>query len=183
MIYLEAFETHLNEIITYHGGGEEITNESLNPVIFTTTNENAAAWYAAGRFTQDSDYRGWLTKFIINFKTPLKLNGSSDMKNKWLPILDDAKIKYNFNDNGRGWYLKIIDEDIDIDSDFLYDIVYLDKFVETAKKHGYDGIIGYDAMFQSSIKIYIPLIKNVITLIESEEMSVSEITNRYDINF
>ncbi len=156
-----------NGIITYHGGEYELTNENIKDEgLFTTPDKESAMWYV-----ERAD--GWLTKMIVDIKNPLTIKNGNDFKKLWIPILDDTNIDYEFNDAGKhGWVFKsydIIKHDGSGEYN-IFDLIYIDEFVDSAKKHGYDGIVGWDVMFNYDIPIYIPFYRKNINIIDSVKL-------------
>jgi hypothetical protein len=162
--YLEFIKEDNNDVIVYHGGSAKLTNDNINDVVFTTPNKEDALWYSYNR-------GGWLTKMIITIKNPLECNNKSDFKNKWIPILNDADINYDFKElPNDSWEFYSIDiqKYSPYEGENFYDLVYIPKFVESAKKFRYDGIKGYDVLSNEAIPIYITFSKESINVISSE---------------
>ena len=164
--YLEFIkENTSNEITVYHGGSGKITNDNLKGIIFTTSSKKDAMWYVVER-------GNWLTTLNIIIKKPLTCGSKNDFINKWIPILEDANINYEFKDlTDDSW--DFYSSDIDKHSPYdgysnYYDLVYIPHFVESAKKFGYDGIQGWDIIANYEIPIYISFYKENINVISSE---------------
>ena len=186
MIYLKKFNENIdNGILVYHGGGK-LSNKNIRGVIFTTTEKWATLHYITGGVGRD----GYLTTMNVKITNPLTLENSKIFEEKWLPLLKEAGIKYEFYIKGEtDMYMKnnintIILNDqryknykkgdwyVDYEKyDGTFDIIYNKNFIKVAKKHGYDGIIGYDTFFQGDIEIYIPFYKENIDVISSEKLS------------
>ena len=161
MKYLKLFEDYENGngVITYHGGENELSIDNFKEVgIFTTTDKEAAIWYS---------YRaeGFLTTLEINLKKPLPNYGKEDFKDKWKPILDEVGIDYTFeeDEDGKGWFIELPEYD-----DNLFDLIYNEEFLNAVKKHGYDGMTGWDTMFRGSIEVYIPFYKKCVKIISNQ---------------
>lgn len=164
-------------VIVYHGGGEELTDENLKDgPIFTTSNRQEAIDYAIER-------GNWLTKLRVKIVKPLTLNNKIDFKQKWMPLLDEANIDYNFKEYGKdGWDFNC--EEIEANggytSDHIFDLVYIPSFVEVAKREGYDGIIGEDPVANYTITVYIPFSKSNVDVLKSEHISDDDMEEFYE---
>jgi len=164
----------VNNLVVYHGGYTKLNNDGIMDYpMFTTNDIEVAKWYAYRSL--DSGDSPWLTKMVITIQNPLTCDSKMDFKNKFIPILDEAGIDYEFKENeyGVGWYFEsydILDNGGYIENN-VFDLVYIDKFVEVAKKHGYDGMIGDDPLTNDVIDVFIPFYKRNIKVISSEIIS------------
>ncbi len=172
MKYLKVYESFnqesVNDLIVYHGGENILTDDNLiDKPLFTTNELESVNWYL-----RRSGDISWLTTMSITINNPLTCNNKEEFKNKWIPIIDESGINYSFKDYGQGWSFEsydIIKNGGYIENN-INDLIYIDKFVEIAKKNGYDGIIGYDTMENYTIKIFIPFYKRNIKIISSERI-------------
>jgi hypothetical protein len=157
--YFKIFESINDGIIVYHGG-DELTDDNIkNGGIFTTPNKKDAMWFVNNRIEEGA----WLTKMIVKIETPLI---EKDFNKKWLPMLDEAGIKYTMN-NGEFYCPDIIENGGYMEWNTA-ELFYIKEFVDVALKHGYDGIIGWDVLDNYSIKVYIPFLKKNIKILEKQ---------------
>lgn len=171
----KIFENNINGVEVYHGGGNMLTDDNLlDKPIFTTTDLDAAEWYSDrasdGVESDGVELDCWITKMIVSISNPLTCDNKMDFKNKWIPILDEAGVDYTFGEDDHGWWFE--SNDIIKNGGYIecniYDLVFIDEFLEIAKKHGYDGITGYDELSNYDIEIFIPFYKKDIKVISSE---------------
>jgi hypothetical protein len=167
MKYLKRFNEHItNDVKTYHGGGY-LDNNTIKGVIFTTTNKSAVEEFYVDR-------GGYLTEMMVKINHPLTIEDGYQFQKIWLPLFDEAGVKYEFDVKDevvlgeiyKGvWsldYLNVKGRGGDV-----LDVIYYEKFIEAAKKHGYDGIIAEDTFFQTTCEVYIPFYKENINVISS----------------
>lgn len=158
--FFKIFELNNKGVVVYHGGNK-LTNDNIKDGgVFTTTDKDGAMWYI-----HNNSGDNWLTKMIVNIQNPLTCKNKKDFKEKWIPILDESKIDYTFDeDNG---IFEFISDGFHIQEN-MNDLVYIKEFVNVAIKHGYDGIINWDSLPNGQIMIYIPFFKRSIIVIDSE---------------
>jgi hypothetical protein len=170
MIIIKTYEqfTNKNTIKVYHGGDSKITNENIKLPIFTTSDKNGAEWYTNRGIPSKSD---WMTTMEVSLNNPLNLSEPGHFEKKWIPIIKDAKIDYDMVDDGYGeiFHCDEISEYSDYDGSNPLDLVYIPRFVEEAKKRGYDVIFAFDVLFQDEIPVYIPFYKNNINVLSSTQ--------------
>ena len=160
----KLFETINDGVIVYHGGNK-LTNDNIKDGgIFTTTDKKSAMWYIYG----NTEEGRWLNKMIVKIENPLTIKNKEDFKNNWIPILDEAKVDYTFeeDDNGFGWSFEYIDNDYQKENKL--DLVYIKKFIDVAIEHSYDGIIYWDQLTNGQIMVYIPFLKENIKILDSK---------------
>lgn len=141
-------------------------------------------WYVER--CKESNQNSYLTTLKVIINNPIPISNKSDFKNYWIPILDEAEIKYKFNEyKGGSWAFEsydILKHGGYIENN-INDLIYVPSFLEVAKKYGYDGIINTDELTNESIEILIPFYKENIKIIceelifgiPYEEMSNEEI--------
>jgi hypothetical protein len=161
LFIFEDFNNHsIKDLKVYHGGGY-LDNHNIKACIFTTTDKQIAKEYI---HLNSNDKFNFLTTLLVTINNPLS---SQDFEKKWLPILDEINFKYDFEKHSDGSHSF---EAKGIDYGNIFDLIYLPQFVETCLKYGYDGLIGDDIYFQSSIPVFIPLLKENILVISSEKL-------------
>jgi hypothetical protein len=143
--------------VAYHGGPDRLTNDTLSDApIFFTPDIEGAQWYA-------SNYPGgYVTKANINIGIALTCKNVEEFKYLWIPILDDAKVEYEFEESVDGWSFEC--EFIDNYASCMYDLVHMPEFVTSALKFGYDGISEFDVLGNYEIPIYIPFRRQSVNI-------------------
>jgi hypothetical protein len=176
------FENKNNDIIVYHGGDKLTNSDIKNNGLFTTPDKNGAMWFVQRK--KEIGEIGWLTKLKVIINNPLTDKNKEDFKKNWIPILNDANIEYEFEEevNGVSWSFQC-DEILTTgkgSENNIWDLLYIDRFLKTAIKFGFDGMIGYDVLEMSEILIYVPFLKKNINIISSEKILDHELNNWFN---
>lgn len=164
-----------DKMIVYHGGGK--ISSDFTPPIFTTSDKDVAKWYGTtsvrgiGRNRKSYDM-GFVTTLQISVKNYLRLENVEDFKEKWIPLLKGAKVKYEFQEYQNSYKFSCdLIESFDGPNLSPLDLCYIPKFVKCVKDSGYDSIIGLDSLNRYNIQTNIPLYNENIKFIECEEIS------------
>lgn len=165
-----------DKMIVYHGGGE-ISSDVITPPIFTTSDKDVAKWYGCtsirgiGKSRKSYDI-GFVTTLQISVKNYLRLENAGDFKEKWIPLLKDAKIEYEFQEYENSYKFRCdLIESFGGPNLSPLDLCYIPRFNKSVKDSGYDTIIGLDSLNKYKIQTNIPLYTENIKFIECEEIT------------